>query len=222
MSTATVGSRVGHDPAFLQLTVDARLALPGLLGLRTTADLAALVAAVGSLGALSCVAVRNDVPLTGLVRRAASITRPPAYQGAEVTVWWAARAVWGLVLPDAAAKTATDTMVMETISPLGVRDDDVPVVKSVSYGSPLELVLQLPLDWFAAGGSGMLFLKAIEYWWNSPRRIRVESARLDAEQVQHEAERLEAEVRLLRAAQDLRALTTTEKPALLDATLTLP
>jgi hypothetical protein len=68
----------------------------------------------------------------------------------------------------------------------------------------------------------MVFLKAIEYWWNSPRRIRVESARLDAEQAQHEAERLEAEVRLLRAAQDLRALTTTEKPALQDATLTLP
>lgn len=111
---------------------------------------------------------------------------------------------------------------METISPLGVRDDDVPVVKSVSYDSPPELVLHLPWDWFVAGGSGMVFLKAIEYWWNSPRRIRVESVRLDAEQAQHEADRLEAEVRQLRAAHDLQALTTTDKPALLDAKLTLP
>jgi hypothetical protein len=135
------GLAFAHDPAVLQLTVDARLALPGPLGLRTTADLAALVAAVGGLGALSCGAVRDDVPLSGLVRRAASTPWPSAYQGVEVTVWWAAREVWGLVLPDAAAKTATETMVGQTISPLGVRDDDVPVVKSVSYGSPLELVL---------------------------------------------------------------------------------
>jgi hypothetical protein len=53
-------------------------------------------------------------------------------------------------------------------------------VARVHMGSPIDLVLSLPWEWFAAGGGGVVFIKAVEYWLNSPQRIRAENARLRA------------------------------------------
>jgi len=73
-------------------------------------------------------------------------------------------------------------------------------VERLRLGSPLEILVEIP--WSVVrdgllGGSGLwLFLASIERLWNMPKRIQVDSARLDAQKAQHERDewlaRLEA------------------------------
>lgn len=56
------------------------------------------------------------------------------------------------------------------------------------FGSPLEVVTEIPWPVYASGGLGTLwmFLTQIERLWNMAKRIRVESARLDADEAEQE------------------------------------
>ncbi|HKG40475.1 MAG TPA: hypothetical protein VKB25_15915 [Conexibacter sp.] len=54
------------------------------------------------------------------------------------------------------------------------------IVERVQFGSPFEVLTQIP--WGAVGTGGVwFFVVQLERLWNMPRRIRVESARLDTE-----------------------------------------
>ncbi len=92
----------------------------------------------------------------------------------------------------------------------------------IRFGSPLDALLQLPWEWFAAGGGGVVFLKAVEYWLNSPGRIRAESAKLSADTARHHAEEAEARRRELVALRDIDLLQDRESPALKEGTLFTP
>lgn len=80
-----------------------------------------------------------------------------------------------------------------------------PVVTRVTYASPLEILHQIPWE-YTAGGGIIVFLRAIERWFNLHRRIRVESARLRAAEAEAWAAEMEAQLRASRALADLHAL----------------
>jgi hypothetical protein len=69
-------------------------------------------------------------------------------------------------------------------------------VRSVKFGSPLELLTLIPWSVVTYGGVWLL-LAQIERFWNMPRRIKVESKRLDAEAAQHERDELAAKIETL-------------------------
>ena len=72
-------------------------------------------------------------------------------------------------------------------------------VRFVKFGSPLELVTMIP--WSVASYGGVwLLLAQIEKFWNMPKRIKVESKRLDAEAAEHERDELAAKIETLHLA----------------------
>lgn len=62
-------------------------------------------------------------------------------------------------------------------------------ITTFRYGSPFDLVAEIPWRYVcsAAGGILAVYLPQIERLWNLPKRIRVESARLDAEEIEQHA-----------------------------------
>lgn len=84
--------------------------------------------------------------------------------------------------------------VMNTRVMVGHGDSPL-TIESFRYGSPFDVVAAIPWDFVAgAGGVGALaaLLTQIERLWNMPKRICVESKRLDAEAIEHEAARWRA------------------------------
>jgi hypothetical protein len=66
-------------------------------------------------------------------------------------------------------------------------------VRRVTFGSPLEVVSLIPWSVATYGGVWLL-LAQIERFWNMPKRIKVESKRLDAEAAQHKRDEVAAEI----------------------------
>lgn len=92
----------------------------------------------------------------------------------------------------------------------------------LTLSSPLDVVLSLPWAWFGAGGGAVVFLKGIEYWLNSPGRIRAQRARYRAEQAVHEATEAQARERELRAYQNIELLASGVPSALRSGELDTP
>lgn len=69
-------------------------------------------------------------------------------------------------------------------------------VERLHLGSPMEILIEIPWPLLRDGlltGSGVwLFLAALERLWNMPKRIQVDSARLDAEKARQERDMWEA------------------------------
>ena len=167
---------------------------------RTPANVGALLATFSTLGVLSASAVANNTSLVALVGDIASVG-PSDYSEETLDISWSVRREW----PRLRRKATGPEMRFERWPELGVTPEPITVVR-LSLGSPLDAVLSLPWGWFAAGGGGMVFIKAVEYWLNSPGRIRAEHARLAAEEARHEADRAEARRRELNALKDIGAL----------------
>ncbi len=76
-------------------------------------------------------------------------------------------------------------------------------VERLHLGSPMEILVEVPWPLVRdgiLGGSGLwLFLSAVERLWNMPKRIQVESARLDTEKAQHERDEWHARLESLDA-----------------------
>lgn len=73
-------------------------------------------------------------------------------------------------------------------------------VRRISLGSPLEVLTVIPWSVVTYGGL-WLFLAQIERFWNIPKRIRVESKRLDVEKAEHERDELAAKIDSLHLAE---------------------
>lgn len=102
---------------------------------------------------------------------------------------------------------------------LGVSEGEQLTAKRIEFGSPLEIVTQIP--WGVAGAAGGLwaFVTGIERLWNLPNRVRVESQRLAADEQtevrRYWAERLaaeEAEVSYREYRRELTALRRVQGP----------
>jgi len=208
-----------------------RLRRPGQLS-----AVAALFGALNALSVLSVSAVRADVPVGDVLRAVAESPTPPQVKQRRIVaddVWWASQRVWGPYQSSYDAvggepNMRTGKLDMEWLRVQGIDysagaaradvrlayDIEPMQVRKLTLASPLELVVHLPWEWFAASGGGMVFVRAIEYWLNSPGRIRTVRARLSAEQSRYEAERMEAEIRKLRALADIEQLRMAQTPAI--------
>lgn len=87
-------------------------------------------------------------------------------------------------------------------------------VQHLSMRSPLDLVASIPPEYWQAGGF-LLFLKAVEAYFNMPQRIRTERIDLKARQAERRAEQREAELREERAARELQGLRHEDAPFVL-------
>jgi hypothetical protein len=68
------------------------------------------------------------------------------------------------------------------------------------------VVLQLPWEFMTADVAPWVFLRGLEYACGFPGRIRLEWARLEAEEAQHRADEIEAKLRSARAGAQLELL----------------
>jgi hypothetical protein len=69
------------------------------------------------------------------------------------------------------------------------RSESPLTARRVTFGSPFHVLTEIP--WVPIAGSGgvlWLFISQVERIWNMPKRIRVESKRLDAEEQRAERE----------------------------------
>lgn len=78
-------------------------------------------------------------------------------------------------------------------------------MRRLSLGSPFDFLAAIPAEYWQSGGF-LLFLKAVEGFFNMPERIRTERVDLKARQAERRADEREAEVREARAAHELRGL----------------
>lgn len=71
------------------------------------------------------------------------------------------------------------------------------VADQIRFGSPLEVVTEIPWEVYAVGGAPTFwfFIERIEKIWNMRKRIRVESKRLDAEAERYDREYWEEKLR---------------------------
>lgn len=99
-----------------------------------------------------------------LVRSADGAGAPPPIPG------WSSEFSWDLLL-----QLGTDPAARLT-------------AKRIEFGSPLEIVSEIPWELVGTGGGLWAFVSGIERLWNLPKRVRVESKRLDADE-QEEARR---------------------------------
>lgn len=81
--------------------------------------------------------------------------------------------------------------------PAFVGHGETPIrLEKLHFGSPMEILVEIPWSLVRDGlltASGLwMFLTGLERIWNMPKRIRVESARLDAAEAQHERDELHA------------------------------
>lgn len=100
------------------------------------------------------------------------------------------------------------------------------ILRELRFGSPLSFVIEIP--WIEIG-SGILatggiwgFLTSIEYLWNMPRRIRVESARLNAELAEHERDMWRARLEALDAKRQYWATRRTHSGRFLQGEIDEP
>jgi hypothetical protein len=84
-------------------------------------------------------------------------------------------------------------------------------VRRLSMGSPLDFVAHIPAEYWQAGGF-ILFLKAVEAFFNMPQRIRTERIDLRARQAERRATERESELREERAARELDGLRRVDVP----------
>jgi hypothetical protein len=68
-------------------------------------------------------------------------------------------------------------------------------VRRVTYGSPFEIVLEIPWQEFAGLGGVWVFVKAVEHLFNAPGRISTERARLRAEEAGYRADERQNKLR---------------------------
>ena len=125
------------------------------------------------------------------MHRIAASPLPPARRAGHIdrSIWWAAQYVWGhdgVMAKPSEPHREPRSYLFHDERALADSLDNRPVPLQVHYGAPFEVLLQFPWEWFAAGG-GVVFIAAVERWLHAPKRFRVESARLDAEYVEHEA-----------------------------------
>lgn len=181
-------------------------------------DVAGFLAAMEALGRLSDVATRTEVPIADLV---ASWTRspPPGFPAPntrnipagvprvlrpEADVWWALRREFDI--SDEEVAPASSTM-LRLAADWRDRTWRRPLrIEHLHFGSPLELVIGLPWDWFGPAGGGMVFLKVLEHWLHSPQRIRADHAQLREKAAVHRANEAEARRRELIATRNVERL----------------
>lgn len=87
-------------------------------------------------------------------------------------------------------------------------DQDMRVRRLVMQ-SPLDLLAGIPAEYWTGGGF-LLFLKALEKYFNLDGRIRIERVDLKAQQAERRADEREAELREERAARELEGLRRPE------------
>lgn len=84
-------------------------------------------------------------------------------------------------------------------------------VRGLSMGSPLDFLAQIPPEYWTGGGF-VLFLKAVERFFNMPQRIRTERIDLRARQAERRADERDAELREDRATRELEGLNRERPP----------
>jgi hypothetical protein len=197
---------------------------PGWSAGRNATAIAALLASVQALGFASHEAERTGVPLTHLLAHWTDTDTPPPLDipvplvnpQVLVDLWWALRRT---VKVDVLPSRGERQKLPPRKRPEGAASS-VPVVR-LTLGSPLEIVAQLPWEWFGPAGGGLLFVKALEQWLNAPARIRAERARLDEQRAVSAANIAQARVRQAQAEEELYRLRGNGTPPLLDGELAL-
>lgn len=85
-------------------------------------------------------------------------------------------------------------------------------VRRLSMGSPLDLLAHIPPDYWKEAGGFLLFLTAVERFFNMPDRIRTQYIDRRAKRAERRADEREAELREERAARQLEGLRREDAP----------
>jgi hypothetical protein len=122
-------------------------------------------------------------------------------QGADVELWGPLRDSARIL----ARRVANGVIYPETFLPEPARRRIAPRLRRMSMGSPFDVVLSIPAEYWTGGGL-FLFLTAVEKKFNAVERIRTERAEEAANRAEAQARQREAEVREAMAQRQLAQL----------------
>ena len=202
---------------------------PASLG---ASDVASVLALIDALAVISLAAHRHSNPVIDFVRATAAAKGPYASEPLAADLSWAVKRAWGGLdglgqpkdrefwesslgpFPDepGALLRSRSASVGRRIPGGFLSPMSRLTVLRVSLGSPLHVLFELPWTLSSLAGASVVFVKAVEYWLASSGRVRTTAA-------EQEADRLEAEVRQLRATQEIGVLQTAQDPAIVTGSL---
>jgi hypothetical protein len=186
-----------------------------LAGPASPMNIAELLGVLETLWALSALAVSQNEPVADLAFRLARLPTPPPdaeVQGRDA--WWAAQRTWG--------REARSQGVWEGEIPAwgsSLTGPEHLEVLQVQFGSPFGVLISLGEKVLTA--PILLFVKTVEYTWNTPKRIRVESTKLDAAQMRAKTEILEQELNQRQIQAEIDKHKHASSEAIIDGVLTV-